>query len=114
MHLHLHVAGSVAHGTQTCVVFWGPGRGEKAWTAAAVLAGDSGLVVSGEPPIGRDSTLAVSDLETSLGDQSPDSLGRGFEGLQVPRHWPICGRWDPQIVMDCPRRVLLLESLALP
>lgn len=60
--------------------FWGwRGEGEKKRRGqqAAVLAGDSGLVPPGEPLIGRSSTLAVSDLETSsFGGQSPDSSMR--------------------------------------
>lgn len=77
----------------------------------------------GEPPIGRPSTLAVSDLETSSsrGGAKAQTLRCDFEGLRARSHWPyqsisLPGRWDPQIVMDCQwspglARWVLLESL---
>lgn len=51
---------------------------------AAVLAGDSGLGRTGEPLIGRPSTLAVSDLETSSSGAKAQTLRCDFEGLQAP------------------------------
>lgn len=74
----------------------------------------------GEPPIGRPSTLAVSDLETSSSRGGPkprlfDATSRVCEPVAIG---PISlsGRWDPQIVMDCQwspglARWVLLESL---
>lgn len=77
------------HMGQTCVVFLGLEReGKRRGQQAAVLAGDSGLVAR-RTPIGRSSTLAVSDLETSSSGAKAQTLRCDFEGLRVPRHWPI-------------------------
>lgn len=73
------------HMGQTCVVFPGAGRVKKRrGQQAAVLAGDSGLGCAGEPLIGRPSTLAVSDLETSSSGAKAQTLRCDFEGLRAP------------------------------
>lgn len=104
------------HMGQTCVVFLGLEReGKRRGQQAAVLAGDSGLVAR-RTPIGRSSTLAVSDLETSSSGPKPrlfDATLRVYESLVIG----LSGRWDPQIVMDCQwapglARWVLFDSLA--